>query len=228
MLRNMSNCRITSFGLFLLIVNGVFGAGANEVKSVSGMEGDSVTLHTNLTHIQENDHILWIFGPQETCIAESYKKSIDILDGSKLFREWTLWLDSQTGSLTIKNISTSHTGLYKQIIRNRETYDATHNTQFTVTVYARLPKDSITNHTQHLNITELYHFSKVISAGVISLVLIVHAAGLILLYRKRKHKSKKAVQREEEEVHYMEPVFIRKNKQMKASGTRDSIYSSVA
>ncbi|XP_056613779.1 uncharacterized protein LOC130429383 isoform X2 [Triplophysa dalaica] len=207
MLRNMSIYRITSFGLFLLIVNGVFSFDAHEVKSVSVMEGETVTLHTHLTHIRRYDHILWMFGPQEKHIAELYKRSIDMLDGSKLFGEWTLWLDSQTGSLTITNISTSHTGLYKQIIRNRETYNAPHHMQFNVTVYD--------------------HLSMAISAGVISLVLIVHAAGLILLYRKCKHKSKKVVQREEEEVHYIDTVFLRKNKQMKTSGTGEHIYSSV-
>ncbi|XP_056613777.1 uncharacterized protein LOC130429322 isoform X2 [Triplophysa dalaica] len=227
MLRNMTIYRKTSFGLFILIVFGVFYADSDEVKSVSVMQGETVTLHTHLTHIRRYDQILWMFGPQETWIAELYKQSIDMLDGSKLFGEWTLWLDSQTGSLTITNISTSHTGLYKQIIRNRETYNAPHHMQFNVIVYARLPKDSITNHTQHLNITELYHFSKVISAGVISLVLIVHAAGLILLYRKRKHKSNKAAVQKKEE-NYMNTVFLRQNEQMKASGTEGTIYSSVA
>ncbi|KAA0711983.1 hypothetical protein E1301_Tti023345 [Triplophysa tibetana] len=190
------------------------------------MEGDSVTLYTNLTELHRYDHILWMFGPQETRIAELYKRSIDMLDG-KLFGERTLWLDSRTGSLTITNISTSHTGLYKQIIRNRETYNAPHHMQFKVTVYARQPKDSLT---EHLDIIEhcescTDHLSKAISAGVILLVLIVHAAGLILLYRRCKHKSKKAVQREE--PHYMNTGFLRQSEEMKASGTEGTISSSV-
>ncbi|KAI7790985.1 putative SLAM family member 6 [Triplophysa rosa] len=113
---------------FVMITKGV--SGVDEVKSV--MEGDSVTLHTHLTHIQRDDQILWMFGPR---IAEIYKESIDMFDSSKTFGD-RLKLNSQTGSLTITNIRTEHTGLYKLQIRS---YRGDSDKIFNVTVYARLP-----------------------------------------------------------------------------------------
>nr|XP_055074168.1 uncharacterized protein LOC129453811 [Misgurnus anguillicaudatus] len=123
------------FCLYLLFMNGVFVVDGDEVKSVSVMEGDSVTLHTDITEIQRDDQILWMFGPRETRIAEIYKKSIDMYNSNETFRD-RLKLDSQTGSLTITNITITHTGLYKlQIISNR----GTSYKRFNVTVYAPLP-----------------------------------------------------------------------------------------
>nr|XP_055072977.1 natural killer cell receptor 2B4-like [Misgurnus anguillicaudatus] len=116
-------------------VSGVFGV--DEVKSVSVMEGDSVTLHTDITQIQTDQQIVWMFGPQETRIAEIIKRvnSSFIDDNDERFKG-TLKLDSQTGSLTITNITITHTGLYKlTIISNR----GTSYKRFNVTVYAHLP-----------------------------------------------------------------------------------------
>ncbi|KAI7791187.1 putative SLAM family member 6 [Triplophysa rosa] len=116
----------------------VFGVDADEVKSV--MEGDSVTLHTHLTHIQTQDHILWMFGPQEKRIAEIHKRSIDMFDSNEIFGD-RLKLDSQTGSLSITNIIITDSGLYKlHIISDR----GTSFKRFSVTVYARLPVPVIT------------------------------------------------------------------------------------
>ncbi len=100
------------------------------VKSVSVMEGDSVTLHTDVK-VQRDDHILWMFGPQETRIAEIHRQNIYI-DATNTTFEKRLQMNSQTGSLTIRNIRTEHSGLYKlQIISNRETSYK----RFSVTVY---------------------------------------------------------------------------------------------
>ncbi|XP_057181279.1 natural killer cell receptor 2B4-like isoform X2 [Triplophysa rosa] len=124
--------------VFLVCVTGVFGVDADEVKSV--MEGDSVTLHTHLTHIQTQDHILWMFGPQEKRIAEIHKRSIDMFDSNEIFGD-RLKLDSQTGSLSITNIIITDSGLYKlHIISDR----GTSFKRFSVTVYARLPVPVIT------------------------------------------------------------------------------------
>ncbi|XP_048038582.1 SLAM family member 6-like [Megalobrama amblycephala] len=130
--------KTTFFGLFLLFIDGVFGD-ADEVKSVSVMEGDSVTLNTDVTEVQRDDQILWRFG--ETRIAELYKKNIDMFGSNKIFGD-RLQIDSQTGSLTIRNIRSEHTGLYKlQIISDR----GTSNKRFNVTVYAPLPVPDITS-----------------------------------------------------------------------------------
>nr|XP_055072969.1 natural killer cell receptor 2B4-like [Misgurnus anguillicaudatus] len=105
----------------------------DEVKSVSVMEGDSVTLYTDITDIQRDDLILWMFGPKETRIAQIYMK--DIWYNMKEIFGDRLKLDSQTGSLTITNISIKHTGLYKlQIFRKTDTKYK----RFSVIVYAPL------------------------------------------------------------------------------------------
>ncbi|KAF4097484.1 hypothetical protein G5714_021492 [Onychostoma macrolepis] len=118
------------FHLCLLLLNGVFGD-TDELKSVSVTEGDSVTLNTDVTEVQKDDHILWMFGPKETRIAEIHRQKTYI-DATNTIFEKRLQMDSQTGSLIIRNIRTEHTGLYKlQIISNR----GTSYTRFSVTVY---------------------------------------------------------------------------------------------
>jgi len=109
----------------------VFGAGTDEVKSVSVTEGDSVTLNTDVTEIQSRDQILWTFGPLETRITEIYKQSIDMFDSNVIFGD-RLKMDSQTGSLTIRNIRSEHTGLYKVTISSNR---GTSYKRFNVTVY---------------------------------------------------------------------------------------------
>nr|XP_055072990.1 uncharacterized protein LOC129452952 [Misgurnus anguillicaudatus] len=116
--------------------------GAHEVKSVSVMEGDSVTLHTDITPIQRRDLTEWMFGPRETLIAKIYraanKISIrdDVIDGR--FKD-RLQVNKQTGDLTITNITTQHTGLYQMIISYVED-----SSRFYIKVYARLPVPLIT------------------------------------------------------------------------------------
>ncbi|XP_016354733.1 uncharacterized protein LOC107698293 [Sinocyclocheilus anshuiensis] len=109
----------------------------NILKSVSVMEGDSVSLQTN-TKLQTENLITWTFGLSETRIAEINKKAgiFDTFDGPDgRFRD-RLKLDHQTGSLTITNTRNTHSGLYRiTIIRSgtEKTY------RFNVTVSARLP-----------------------------------------------------------------------------------------
>uniref|UniRef100_A0A8C1V608 Ig-like domain-containing protein n=1 Tax=Cyprinus carpio TaxID=7962 RepID=A0A8C1V608_CYPCA len=100
------------------------------------MEGDSVSLNTDVTEIHEDDDILWNFGAKKiaeinraTGIFITYE---DVLDGR--FRD-RLQLDKQTGSLTITNTRTQHAGLYELEIRGAKLSLKT----FSVSVYARLP-----------------------------------------------------------------------------------------
>ncbi|XP_073717495.1 uncharacterized protein [Misgurnus anguillicaudatus] len=99
-----------------IFINSVFG---DEVKSVSVMEGDSLTIHTDFTDTQADDvTIVWTFGPQKSTIAKinsepkGNKISIydDVLDGR--FRD-RLQVNNQTGDLTITDITTQHTGVYE-------------------------------------------------------------------------------------------------------------------
>ncbi|XP_026091345.1 natural killer cell receptor 2B4-like isoform X2 [Carassius auratus] len=119
--------------LLFICVEGVFGAAPDVMKSVT--EGDSVTLNTDVTELQRDDQILWMFGPKETRIAEIYKLVIDMFNSHEIFGD-RLKLDNQTGSLTIRNTRSTDSGLYKRQIRsNRGNSDKI----FNVTVYAHLP-----------------------------------------------------------------------------------------
>ncbi|XDV22743.1 hypothetical protein PO909_027583 [Leuciscus waleckii] len=96
--------------LCLWRLDGVIG------ESVSVNEGDSVSLNSGLTEMKDDDVIQWRFGDENTVIAEINVTAgritvyDDVLDGR--FRD-RLKLDNQTGSLTITNTRTDHTGYYK-------------------------------------------------------------------------------------------------------------------
>ncbi|XP_067272610.1 uncharacterized protein [Pseudorasbora parva] len=135
--------RGVSYKRFSVNVYGVF-ADADEVKSVSVTEGDSVTLNSDHVKVQTDDLILWMFGPQETRIADIHSQNIYTYDSTTAF-EKRLQMDSQTGSLTIRNINSEYTGLYKVQIISRETSYK----RFNVTVYARLPVPVITGNSSN-------------------------------------------------------------------------------
>ncbi len=88
-------------------------------ESVSVMEGDYVTLNTGVTKIHEDDDVFWNYRDEKSLIAK-FNRDIkmssiydDVLDGR--FRD-RLKLDNQTGSLTITDMRTEHTGVYKLLI----------------------------------------------------------------------------------------------------------------
>ncbi|XDV23449.1 hypothetical protein PO909_028025 [Leuciscus waleckii] len=116
-----------------LLLCGVLGVDADEVKTVplSVVEGESVTLNTDLTEIQGISLILWRFGDKGSTIAQIDGEDISYPRHTERFRD-RLQLDDQTGSLTIKNMRIEHSGPYKlEIIRNSGTSYVT----FSVTVY---------------------------------------------------------------------------------------------
>jgi len=78
---------------------------------MSVMEGDSVTLHTDVNEIQDDDNILWKYGAENSLIAKINRENR--IDGR--FRD-RLKLDDQTGSLTITHTTTEHTGVYQLVI----------------------------------------------------------------------------------------------------------------
>jgi len=107
--------------------SGVFG------DSVSVMEGDSVTLHTDNTEIPQDAYIMWTYGAEKDRIAKMKKENqtfstFDVPDGK--FRD-RLKLDAQTGSLTITHTTTEHTGVYRLEINGAKLTSKT----FSVSVY---------------------------------------------------------------------------------------------
>ncbi|XP_051741560.1 uncharacterized protein LOC127508050 isoform X5 [Ctenopharyngodon idella] len=116
------------FQIFLLMC-GVFSAGTDEVKTV--MEGESVTLNPDLTQIQGIIQMMWRFGDSRSVIALIEGNDISLSPSLPEIFEDRLKL-TPTGSLTITNMRTKHSGLYKLEINNNT---GTSHLDFRVTVY---------------------------------------------------------------------------------------------
>uniref|UniRef100_A0A8C1S2K6 Ig-like domain-containing protein n=1 Tax=Cyprinus carpio TaxID=7962 RepID=A0A8C1S2K6_CYPCA len=113
----------------------LIGAEADEI--VSAMEGDSFTLRTGFTERQ--DDLEWRFGSSRTLFIKIKSGNI-ITISDTIFRD-RLLLDSQTGDLTITNITNEHTGVYEL------SDDVVNNVlKFIVTVYAPVPVPVITRY----------------------------------------------------------------------------------
>uniref|UniRef100_A0A673KBX4 Ig-like domain-containing protein n=1 Tax=Sinocyclocheilus rhinocerous TaxID=307959 RepID=A0A673KBX4_9TELE len=118
--------------------------------------GDSVTLNTDVTEVQKDDQIVWMIGPQEIRIAEIKNQTIDMFESNETFGD-RLQMNNQTGSLTIRNIRTEHTGLYMlQIITNKETS----RKRFNLTVYAPLHVPVISSNSSNCSSSSLLSVSR--------------------------------------------------------------------
>ncbi len=113
----------------------MFGAETDEVTSVSVKEGDSVFLNPNITQIQNINKIVWTFGVKGPVIAECSKNYLWLAETNEIFKD-RLTLDNQTGSLTINNIKTKHSGLYEVLIDHKD--DGLSYKKFNVTVFSKL------------------------------------------------------------------------------------------
>ncbi|KAK9978811.1 hypothetical protein ABG768_020549 [Culter alburnus] len=116
------------FFQIVLLMCGVFSAETDEVKTVSVMEGDSVTLIPDLTKIQGIIQMKW--RDSHSVIAQIEENVISYPSLTEMFKD-RLKLD-QTGSLTITNMKTKHSGLYKLKIDHN---NGTSRLSFSVTVY---------------------------------------------------------------------------------------------
>ncbi|XP_026109277.1 uncharacterized protein LOC113081386 [Carassius auratus] len=115
----------------------------DDVKSVSVLVGDSVTLHTDLTEIQRDDVIQWRFEHQNS-IAEIDRKArkISTYDGPDGRFRHNLRLDHWTGSLTIRNIGISHSGLYEVDISTSSSKHTIHKS-FIVMVSGEIKSETV-------------------------------------------------------------------------------------
>ncbi|XP_043079805.1 SLAM family member 8-like [Puntigrus tetrazona] len=108
---------------------GVFGV--DSVKSV--LEGDSVTLNSNLTQIKSDDVVMWKYENILMAKINGKDKKSRVYNESAEGRfRGRLKLD-QTGSLIITNTRTTDSGLYKVSSKNSGI------NIFRLTVYAHLP-----------------------------------------------------------------------------------------
>uniref|UniRef100_A0A8C1LII5 Immunoglobulin V-set domain-containing protein n=1 Tax=Cyprinus carpio TaxID=7962 RepID=A0A8C1LII5_CYPCA len=103
----------TLLSYYLFVFPGVFG---DDVVTV--MEGDSVTLHTDITK-KEHDKVLWYFEDTRIALINGRPNTSCLYDGEGgRFRD-RLKVDYETGSLTITDIRSEHTGRYEaEIIRS--------------------------------------------------------------------------------------------------------------
>ncbi|KTG04120.1 hypothetical protein cypCar_00045471 [Cyprinus carpio] len=116
--QRISSC-ITLFGLSKLLISslGVFVDYISGV-SVSVMEGDSVTLNTDVK-TNQHENIKWFFNNTRIAqISGDLRKictDVQCNEGTERFRD-RLKLDHQTGSLTIINTRTTDSEDYKLVI----------------------------------------------------------------------------------------------------------------
>uniref|UniRef100_A0A8C1Y5P5 Ig-like domain-containing protein n=1 Tax=Cyprinus carpio TaxID=7962 RepID=A0A8C1Y5P5_CYPCA len=89
---------------------------------MSVMEGDSVSLNTGVTEVQNYHMIQWMFGEIQIAEINNLTKinSIYDTDDDKTLKN-RLKLDPQTGSLTITNTRTTDSGLYQLRLTSGET-----------------------------------------------------------------------------------------------------------
>ncbi|XP_058618077.1 uncharacterized protein LOC131531380 [Onychostoma macrolepis] len=111
------------------------------------MEGDSVTLNTDVTEIHEDDDIVWKYGAVYKSLIAQINRDAGIFSiydvPDERFRD-RLKPDNQTGFLTIANTTTQHAGCYELEINGVKRSSKT----FSVSVYARLSVPVISNSSQ--------------------------------------------------------------------------------
>ncbi|XP_056615559.1 uncharacterized protein LOC130430468 isoform X2 [Triplophysa dalaica] len=228
---------------------GVFG---DEVKSVSVMEGESVTLQTDLTHIQTHDSVEWRFGVNGPVIAR-IKRSVNInhiYDETEIFRD-KLKMNNQTGDLTITHITSQHSGLYHlkmNIGSNQITYN------FNLTVYAPTAV-SISESTQTPSSSSSSSSSSSVSENVsgvledvyspsgrthvryivlmccaaVGCVMIVTAFLIFFICRKHTNTHEEVQSREDDVTYitYADTTFYKHNKHIKRVKEEDVVYTEV-
>uniref|UniRef100_A0A8C2D302 Immunoglobulin domain-containing protein n=1 Tax=Cyprinus carpio TaxID=7962 RepID=A0A8C2D302_CYPCA len=99
------------------------GASGVDIDRVILMEGDSVTLHTGV-ETNKKDRIRWYFNytriAQITGDLSKICTDVQCNEGTERFRD-RLKLDHQAGSLTIMNITTNDSGVYKLLLSSSNT-----------------------------------------------------------------------------------------------------------
>ncbi|XDV23793.1 hypothetical protein PO909_028202, partial [Leuciscus waleckii] len=129
----MQDCTALLYMFCLVYVSSPGVSGVDDEVSVSVMEGDSVTLNTGV-ETKKQEEIKWYFSgllvAQISGDLSFICTDVQCNEDTERFRD-RLKLDNQTGSLTIMNITNTHSGLYElKIISSSDSGDV-----FNVTVY---------------------------------------------------------------------------------------------
>ncbi|XDV23395.1 hypothetical protein PO909_027980 [Leuciscus waleckii] len=201
------------------------------------MEGDSVTLNTDVTEVQKYLLIQWMFGSTRIAEVNRLTQTNLTYDGpDEKFRD-RLKLD-QTGSLTITNTRTTDSGLYQLTLVSR----GTSYMSFNLKVYERSSSsncvtssnNSTVNQTEDENITELYKPSSAhihccgFTEAVIRLVvsaLVGVATVAVLVYDIRSTRSE--LIREEETRHHCQTSGVKSDQQCEMSRRFSSRYVQI-
>uniref|UniRef100_A0AAR2M1I1 Ig-like domain-containing protein n=1 Tax=Pygocentrus nattereri TaxID=42514 RepID=A0AAR2M1I1_PYGNA len=133
-------------------VSGLLCSAGEEVVRLQELEGNTVTIHTGLTGVQSDAHILWFYGPENADIKIVNSQIIrgEIITDyySERFRD-RLQLNRTSGSLTIRNISREDSGVYKlHIITGISSVWS-----FSVDVYAPVLKPVIRNQAEKRSVS---------------------------------------------------------------------------
>ncbi|XP_017543718.1 SLAM family member 9-like [Pygocentrus nattereri] len=133
-------------------------SGGEEVVRLQELEGNTVTIHTGLTGVQSDAHILWFYRSESVdikiVISQIIRGEIITDYYSERFRD-RLQLNRTSGSLTIRNISREDSGVYKlQIITGHQSVWS-----FSVDVYASVSKPFIRNQTEKCSVSLRESFS---------------------------------------------------------------------
>ncbi|KAA0711800.1 hypothetical protein E1301_Tti019115 [Triplophysa tibetana] len=186
----------------------------DEVKSVSMMEGHSVTLHTDLTHIQTDDVIEWRFKDIRIARIMRSDNINPTYDETETFRD-KLKMNNQTGDLTITHITSQHSGLYQlNILRGNTERDK----RFSLTVN----EAADVNHTEggtHL----VYIIPLSCAVGCVMIV-----SGLLMFFICRKHTNTRQQQQvtdqtREDEITYADPTFYKRHAQNRRGQEDDDV-----
>ncbi|XP_073793444.1 uncharacterized protein si:dkey-182g1.6 [Danio rerio] len=148
---------MTNHSLLLWLL--LFLDGASGAVEVSVIKGDSVTLQTGVSELQNDNKVDWTHG-DGTIVAEIENKEIKTKDPAKLFKG-RLEIDRKTGSLTIINITTEDKGFYKLDIRGKDLISK----NFNVTVRGSAKRVSVKEGesvTLHTGVTDKQRYDQIL------------------------------------------------------------------
>ncbi|TRZ04160.1 hypothetical protein DNTS_027927, partial [Danionella cerebrum] len=113
----------------VILLSFMASVSGSETEQISVIEGHSVTLHTNLTEILNQDTIMWLFGPNQWVVSEIERKDYFtsfFKSEEQLFRG-KLQVDQKTGSISITNSRVEHSGVYELLSAKEKSISKTFN-----------------------------------------------------------------------------------------------------